>query len=304
MGEAGSQKNLRIYSGSWLLASGFLLLLSGCFETAQIYTAQHNYYQQRYDDAVRRLSQDQIPARDALLALLKKGMALQAAGRYAESAESWREAETLMEKQDIFHAGEQALSLLFDQNILAYQPAPYEKPFLHALLGLDYLFLRDFSAARVEAVKSLRNLEERESVVGPISFVRYVAALAFESTGDVNDAYIEYKKIHEAGVEGFLPTLIRLSAALGFGEEHARYMAEVEDTGVVEGGIPLILFLGKSPRKVASEVVLDADYKIVIPVFQTQSNVLRGAQFIGESGNPLTAGRGHRRCPGRLPSPS
>lgn len=273
-------------------------LVAGCFQTARIHTAQHNYYQGKFDLAAQRLDPDEIPKRDALLALLEQGMAFQAAGRYAESAAAWRRAEDLMEQQDVFHAGEQALSLLLDQNILAYRPAPYDKPFLHSLLALDYLALGDVPSARVEAVKSLRDLEKRESVVGPIAFVRYVAALCYEASGDVNDAYIEYKKIHKSGVPGFLPALVRLSAALGMEDEHARFHAEHAADTVEppddETGPPAILFIGKSPKKVASEVVLEEDYKLLLPVFQPQVNPIRGARAPTASGSarssiPLTS---------------
>lgn len=268
------------------------LLFAGCFQTAQIHTAQHNYYQKRFDDAAARLDPANIPKRDALLALLERGMALQAAGRYAESAEAWREAEPLMDQQDVFHVGEQALSLMFDQNILAYQPAPYEPPFLHALLCLDYLQLEDFQSARVEALKSLKDLDRRESIVGPIAFVRYTAALAFEASGDAADAYIEYKKIHESGVAGCLPALARLSAALGFEEDHARYRAALSDTESppsTEADIPAIVFLGKSPRKVASEVILADDYKILLPVYQTQAGPIRGVRISASDDESLAA---------------
>lgn len=241
-----------------------ILLFAGCFQTAQIHTAQHNYYQGKFDLAAQRLDSAEIPKRDALLALLEQGMALQAAGRYAESAGAWRRAEDLMEKQDVFHAGEHALSLLLDQNILTYRPAPHEKPFLHALLALDYLALGDVPSARVEAVKSLRDLDKRESIVGPIAFVRYVAGLAYEASGDIDDANIEYKKISESGISGFPPA----------GDD---------------SGVPVILFIGKSPKKVASEVILDADHRILLPVFQAQTNTVRGARALMADGAPRSS---------------
>lgn len=264
----------------WLLASGCWLLFSGCFQTAQIYTAQSNYYQGRYDDAVQRLESSEIPARDALLAFLEKGMALQAAGRYAESAGAWRLASDLMDKQDIFHAGEEALSLVFDQNVMSYQPTPYERPFLHALLCMDYLMLGDVPSARVEALQALKNLEAREAIVGPMAFVRYVAARAFEASGDLNDAYIEYRKIDAAGGTDVLPDLLRLSDSLGFADDQAKYTARAEELDTADRPVPgptmpVFVFLGKSPRKVYSEVVLADQYKVLLPVFQTQENPIR-----------------------------
>lgn len=215
-------------------------------------------------------------------------MALQAAGQYAESAEAWRAAEPLMERQDIFHLGEAALSMVFDQNVLAYQPAPYEKPFLHALLCLDYQQIGDWQAARVEALKSLKGLDRHESVVGPIWFVRYVAALAFEAAGDLNDAYIEYKKIYGAGHTDLLPVLIRMADALGFHDESVWYRSEWPDTGMPESKVGrevvMFVFLGKSPRKVTSEVVLEDGYRMVLPVYQTQASAFIGATFFSKSG--------------------
>lgn len=266
----------------------FILLLTGCFETTRVYTAQHHYYEGRYEDAATAYDDINVPKRDRLIMLLEKGMALQAAGLYAESAEAWREADMWMEKADVFHLGEQALSLVFDQNILGYQPAPYEKPFLHALLALDYLQLHDLTAARVEALKSLKDLEGRERIVGPINFPRYVAAMVYETCGDNNDAYIEYKKIHASGVAGVVPTLVRLSGVLGFDDDRARWLEAQSrpaegDTGTAPtptaDGMPVLLFLGRSPKKVPSEVVLPDGYKVSLPVFQSQENDILGARL-------------------------
>ncbi|PSU35127.1 COG3014 family protein [Photobacterium lutimaris] len=121
-------------------------------------------------------------------------------------------------------------SLLTNDNMITYQPADYELGFLHLYLALNYLQQRDLSGALVEvrranqvqeAAKRLREAELNKaakearrqgldqnlgavlarypdvgSQLGNIQngYLFFLSGVLYEADGDLNSAYIDYKR--------------------------------------------------------------------------------------------------------------
>jgi hypothetical protein len=68
------------------------------------------------------------------------------------------------------------------------------------LKALNFLYQGDYSGARVEARKVNGKLNVfadeygDKAIYTDDAFARYIAAFAYEAQGELNDAYIDYKK--------------------------------------------------------------------------------------------------------------
>lgn len=121
-------------------------------------------------------------------------------------------------------------SLAANDNLNQYQPADYELGFLHLYLGLNYLNKNDLSGALVEMRKAnqvqmkarqdraselksaqkqmrnegispnlgsvLANYPNAGKVLGEVqnAYLFYLSALLYETSGDLNDAYVDYRR--------------------------------------------------------------------------------------------------------------
>ncbi len=121
-------------------------------------------------------------------------------------------------------------SLAANDNLNEYQPADYELGFLHLYLGLNYLNKNDLTGALVEMrqanqvqmkarqdraseLKSaqkqmqsegispnlgsvLANYPNAGKVLGEVqnAYLFYLSALLYETSGDLNDAYVDYRR--------------------------------------------------------------------------------------------------------------
>ncbi|UXI02288.1 COG3014 family protein [Photobacterium sp. TY1-4] len=124
----------------------------------------------------------------------------------------------------------QAGSLLTNDNLITYQPADYELGFLHLYLALNYLQQRDLSGALVEVRRANQVQEvarkEREASLNQAAqavsregvnnnlgavlarypdageqlaavqngYLFFLSGLLYEADGDLNSAYIDYKR--------------------------------------------------------------------------------------------------------------
>ncbi|MCL9782289.1 hypothetical protein M9194_12715 [Vibrio sp. S4M6] len=121
-------------------------------------------------------------------------------------------------------------SLAANDNLNQYQPADYELGFLHLYLGLNYLNKNDLSGALVEMRQAnqvqmkarqdraselrsaqkqmqsegispnlgsvLANYPNAGKVLGEVqnAYLFYLSALLYETSGDLNDAYVDYRR--------------------------------------------------------------------------------------------------------------
>lgn len=143
---------------------------------------------------------------DDLVYLMERGLLLRYAGRLDESNTAFERAEQRADDLYTKSISQNAASLLTADTILPYEGEDFERVLIHYYRALNYLDLGQTEGALVECRKAQRKLQFYEESHGEGSkkyrtdpFVHYLMGLIQESAGDLNDAYVSYKK----AVQGF-----------------------------------------------------------------------------------------------------
>ncbi len=180
-----------------------LFFINACstypFETQN---AQNAFYSGDYDKAAQLLEKNaKEDSKDQLLYLYDRGMALHLAGKYRESEKMLLAADKMGEIKDYTSISAEIASVLINENIKQYKGEDFEKVITNAFLAIDYVLDGQFEDALVECrrvneklykykFEAKRNYEQNP-------FARYLAALIWEASGNLTDAYIDYKKAEE-----------------------------------------------------------------------------------------------------------
>ena len=194
------------------------------------------FSQGKYDDALKKLDKTRT-SRSRLLYLMERGVVLHYAGRYEESNQSFEEAEILAEDLYTKSISREAGALLTSDNILYYEGEKFERALIHYYRAINYIYLKLPDDALVECRKVSFLLQEyrdesegKSTAYSDDAFMQYLAGMLFEWQGEINDAFISYRKAEEAyekykqeyGVlqpPSLKNDLLRTSKALGFMEE-------------------------------------------------------------------------------------
>ncbi|MGL4205984.1 MAG: COG3014 family protein [Aeromonadaceae bacterium] len=160
---------------------------------------------------------------------------------------------------------QQAGSLLTNDQAIGYQPPDYEQALLHHYQALNYLFQDKSEDALVEIRKANQvqeqalarrdkelqqareeaqaqglgealSLAERglPEMTGPegafkgkvqSGYTFYLSALLYEATGNLNDAYVDYRRAFELTPDSQVlqKDLLRITARMGLVDQHAAY---------------------------------------------------------------------------------
>jgi hypothetical protein len=148
-------------------------------------------------------------------------------GRWGEARNFFTqaaEAVQAVEDESLIHP-ERALESLaawtVSETLTDYHGEGYERVLLHSCLGLAYLALGQVEDLLVEIQRSNALLEaeeelyEAEYAAGGMG--HFVSALGYELRGDLDEAYIDYKRMQAKGLGGQLvgASLVRLARTLG-----------------------------------------------------------------------------------------
>lgn len=254
-----------------------LLFLSSC---SPVYVKNFRYESHvraaNYEKAGQFLDHSKFYQRNRnrLLYLLEKGKILHLQQKYAESNTLLNEADLLIEdlRMDI---GSEALSLLTNDQMRPYRPEDFEAIAVHFYKALNYMGLRKPNEALVEA-RRINLMLNRIDDKFPDHKNRYQSdALAhilmgsiYESTGDLNNAFIAYRNAVELfeengnsymGVstpEQLKKDVIRSAQRTGLSSEAAYYERKLGIKYEAErslGGGYLILFWENGLGPVKSE---------------------------------------------------
>jgi hypothetical protein len=237
------------------------------------------FSQGKYDDALKKLEKTES-GRSRLLYLMEKGMLLHYAGRYEESNNTFEEAEILAEDLYTKSISREAGALLTSDNILPYEGEKFERALIHYYRAFNYIHLKLPDDALVECRKVSFLLqryrdesEDKSTAYSDDAFMQYLAGILFEWQGELNDAFISYRKAEEAyekyereyGVPqppSLKGDLLRTAKALGFSEEYEHYREkyagsyQLTDSDEETGELILIHENGFAPSKVAEELVI------------------------------------------------
>ncbi|MFN3551315.1 MAG: COG3014 family protein [Endomicrobiia bacterium] len=174
--------------------------------------------------------------KNALLYWLDKAITLHYAGKYQESILCFDKAEKLAEELYTKSITEEASSFLISDNVRSYQGEDFEKIFINVFQALNYLFLGKYEEALVEArkvdhkLKTLQVNYNNKNVYKEDAFMRYLTGLLYESQGELNDAFVSYRKaINEyltnykiynfAIPQDLIFRSLKIAKSLGFKEE-------------------------------------------------------------------------------------
>lgn len=224
------------------------------------------------DGSLATYEKDVTRSQDSLLRLMDEGMLLRSAGRFQESNEKFFKASRIIEQNGYLSLGEQGASLLTNERMTTYQGEDFEKVLIHLYLGLNFLSLNREEEALVETRKVNEILQvmmsEGKRPYEFNAFARYLGAMLFENSGDLNDALVAYRntlKIDETLKNRFpvLPVdIIRLGLRLGFVEEVENWKKSFGEEAFKEaqkinrdreGALAVLFEAGKSPLKVSSK---------------------------------------------------
>jgi hypothetical protein len=212
--------------------------------------------------------------KNELLYYFDKGSVTQMLGEYKLSSDFLTKADDMIDALYTRSAGDEVNSFLSNDLSLKYTGEDFEQIMVNILNALNYMYAGDFSSARVEVKKVNNKLNlftdkyGDKAIYTDDAFARYLSAFCYEVNGDVNDAYIDYKKSYEqyqkysvlygvAVPETIKQDLLRTAGELNFTEDVDNYKKEFGDTVFTpanelkkEGEIMVVVYDGMPAYKV------------------------------------------------------
>jgi hypothetical protein len=253
-----------------------LLALAGCASSANRYLlVDKSLLVSDYQaaDAVIQKAEDEYGAKGRVLYGMDRGMTLQLAGEYQKSNEALERAEDEVDRLYTRSVRTESLAFMTNDNSLPYEGEPFEQVMINVLKALNYACLDRWEDALVEA----RRIDHRLNVLTDRTkekagyrddgFARYLSGILYESAGDLNNAFIAYRKAYETfeasrawsrtGVPSQLRAdLLRAADALHLGQELAEYQRRFPDTDWQSheeqqrlAHVLVISYNGRAPRK-------------------------------------------------------
>jgi hypothetical protein len=247
-------------------------------------------------DALVDTEKKQYEGMHELLYYFDKGSLLQMLGDYKASAKNLDLAEEKIDDLYTKSATKEVSSFLSNDLNLPYEGEDFEQVMVNIMKALDYMYAGDFDGSRVEARKVNNRLNllsdryEGKSKYKDDAFARYLSAYSFEAGGNLNDAYIDYKKSYKAYQDygGLFGTavpeelksdLLRVSYALHFKDDYKTYVADfpgaqfiIQDKFKTKADVLIVIYDGMAPYKISTF--------ITTPVYNKQTgktNVIRVA---------------------------
>jgi hypothetical protein len=253
--------------------------MSGC-ASGKLRQARNDFYSGHLDRAAAVLSaEDDIANRDRLLLYMEKGLILHHSGNFQESINTLLQATALMKEQEVISAGEQTGSLVTSERITSYKGEYAERLLVHTYLIMNFLMIGSYEDALVEAKQALEVYEMYPEACSDDYFTRALIAHCYEALGDINDAYIEYKKLAELMPDPgpVADKLCAIASRLGFEDDveiYSQYLPETEKVLVrQEAPAELIVFIsqGRSPKKIPHNVVVPPSLRFSFSTYKDRS---------------------------------
>jgi hypothetical protein len=227
----------------------------------------------RQADAIIQKAEEDYGAKSRVLYGMDRGMTLQLAGEYEQSNAVLEKAEDEVERLYTRSIRTESFAFMTNDNNLPFEGEPYEQVMINVLKALNYASLNRWQDALVEArridhrLNVLTDRTQDKAAYRDDGFARYLSGILYESTGDLNNAFIAYRKAYETfdasrawshtGVPSQLRAdLLRTANALGLKQEFSEYQHEFPDTvwkSVEEqqhlAQVIVISYNGRAPRK-------------------------------------------------------
>lgn len=195
-------------------------------------TSDRLFRETRYEEAAARLKEGlekEGDGNDQLLYLLDLGLAYHSAGMYQESNRYFLEADKIADIKDYTSLATEAATLLTSDNIKQYKGEDFEKVLINVYLAINFSMLGQAESALVEARRVNRKLymmvTDGQRKYKMNAFAYFLSGVLYESSGEYNDAYIDYKKVLDLAPE--FPSigrdLWRMAWLLNMADERERW---------------------------------------------------------------------------------
>lgn len=169
-------------------------------------------YQDKFAEASDLLAKSKKAKkkRNRVLYLLERGYTLYRDGKYLESSKLFIEADYLIEdyKKQI---GYEALSLFINPSVKPYKTEDFEQVMLNYINALNFLQLKDYESALVECrrinLKLIATAEryKEKPKYKEDAFAHLLMGSIYETTGDLNNAFIAYRNAYEVYKRDYVP---------------------------------------------------------------------------------------------------
>lgn len=208
-----------------------------------------------------------------LLYEMDRGMMLQLAGQYQLSSAVLERAEEEVERLYTRTIRSETVAFLTNDNSLPYEGDAYEHVMVNVVKALNYAAQGQLEEALVEA----RRIDHRLNVLSDQAkdassyrndgFARYLSGILYESSGDLNNAFIAYRNAYEAyeaarawsrtpSPPSLRSDLLRTAEALNLTSELEEYRRQFPDITWESfskqqplAQVVMISYNGRAPRK-------------------------------------------------------
>lgn len=248
---------------------------------------------------------------ERLLFFLDAGMAEMLCGRHEESNRHFHEAERIAEELWTRSVTREAGSIVLNDYLLPYGGEDFERALINLFSAINYFMLGKTEDALVEIrrldtlLTGLNNKYDAKSVYKEDALARYLSGLIYESSGQADDAFIDYHKAvrvygdygrhYGTRTPAFLKEdFARLAEASGRTEEAKRDLVDFERVKPLKqkdakklGRVVFIHFNGEAPRKVQDRVLLPTGagpIMMAFPRYVSREAQCGGAEIVFESG--------------------
>jgi uncharacterized protein len=252
------------------------VLLAGCGPSVNRYLlidASLRAHDLKGADAIVQQAEKEYGEKSRVLYGMDRGMTLQLAGDYQRSNAVLEQAEEELDRLYTRKIRTETLAFMTNDTALPYEGDPYEQVLINVLKALNYALLGQWQDALVEArridhrLNVLSDRIQEKNAYREDGFARYLSGILYESTGDVNNAFIAYRKAYEtfdatrvwshtAVPSQLREDLLRTAEALHFTQELAEYRQKFPDTRWEThqalqqfAQVVVISYNGRAPRK-------------------------------------------------------
>ncbi len=181
-----------------------LLLVSACASyTQETEEVRYQFKHERYEEALKKLDASSIKGneKDRLLYRLEKSMIFDRMGERKKSRNLLIEADKVADELYTTSIAKTATSFIVSDASQDYSGEDYEKVSIHIILALSFLEDHDLKEAGVEARKINNKLaeinagyDEQKNRYAEDAFARYLSAMIYEATDNIDSAIIDYSK--------------------------------------------------------------------------------------------------------------
>ncbi len=260
------------------LALSLLLIVSACAPSLKHQQEiEQNLLSHQYTaaDQVVVKHRDRYGQRDIVLYYMDRGMVLHLAGRYRESNTFFEKADAEIERLYTQSLVTNVGALLTNDNLLPYEGEDFEKVLITLFSALNYAALSEWDEALVEArrvdakLNRLNDRHTKKNIYKEDAFARYLSGVLYEARGEINDAFISYRKAfdtfktYQQDYHTPIPArlgldLLRVTDDLHLEEEYESYVGIFPEEAALyplqpspkkSGEIIVLAYTGRSPIK-------------------------------------------------------